>query len=917
MTATLPITHDPLPFGKHRGRTLASLVAGRPDERGYVEWMAREFSNDVWRKRAQDALQAAAQAQEVPRGFDYVIDVVSDTTASLVCPYDQRIVSLLRERVDGINWQRSAQRWEFPVTQLVAVHGVLSDVGQVVLSPAAAAAADRERERRSQLDIIRRNHDTALEIPTLLPLFPFQRVGVEFVLAAGGRALIADEMGCVDGDTVLALNRAGRGFSMTIRDLYGRFHGHTGAWDLHIPTYCRALANDRFAQHRVVDVLDKGVRPVVRVTTRSGKVLRLTPDHELRLFDGTWRPAGSLHVGDVLTRNGTLVCAHCQQPGQISTYRYAKFYGLCRRCVYRTFRAKPTFKGGRFVDANGYVRVSGQQDHPRANRSGQVYEHILVMEQQLGRLISRDEIVHHRNGNKSDNRIENLELTTHAEHMRIHDVRTHLHGGRSARGGRVVVLPEPDTIVSIAPDGDAQVYDLVMADPHRNFVANGLVVHNCGKTSQAIGSALLLQQTQTIRRILVVCPASLKINWYREWVRFAGIEPTIWHGQKRVGDLDAPVHVINYDIVLKFRAELEALGFDLLIIDEAHYLKNKDSLRTQALFGGFNRKTRTRLKPFPAPYAVLLTGTPVLNRPAELYPLLHFLAPDRFTDWFAYANRYGAWQPGNMDGRPWKPKNLDELHDRTKDIVIRRKKVDVLTELPPKLVSDVFVELTKEQRQHYQRTLGDVADAWADAAKEHRKPTLAELQVLTALLNQIKLHKVRELVDELQNEDDVRPVLVFCTRLDPLKQLRAEYGDRAIYIDGSMTPEDRQNEVDRFQRGTATIALLSLRAAGVGLTLTKADTVIFIDQDFVPANHLQAEDRAHRIGQVNPVQVYYLLAEDTIDQDLRALLADKVAITSQIADGELRQLERQRSVFTDFVRRLKSRHKQFAKVAEP
>jgi SWI/SNF-related matrix-associated actin-dependent regulator 1 of chromatin subfamily A len=623
-----PTSAEPLPFGKHRGKTLAQLVAGSVHERGYVEWMAREFTNEAWRKLAESALGQAAQAA-LPDRHTYAVDVISELKASLVCPYDQKVVTMLRDRVDGINWARRDQRWEFPRTQLMSAVQFLRSIGEVELTAQASAALNEEVERRNRLDSIRSRHDTGLEIPTLLPLFGFQRVGVEFAMAAGGRALIADEMGL-------------------------------------------------------------------------------------------------------------------------------------------------------------------------------------------------------------------------------------------------------------------------------------------GKTAQGIGASLLLRQELGASRVLTVCPASLKINWYREWVRFGGLEPTIWHGQKRIGDLDAQVHIINYDIFGKFREDLQALAFDILLIDEAHYLKNKDSLRTQAIFGGYNKKTRTRQKPFATPYALLLTGTPVLNRPGELFPLLHYIAPDRFADWFSYANRYGAWAPMNMEGRPWKPQNLGELHERTKDIVIRRKKVDVLKDLPPKLISDVFVELTTEQRRDYRKALMEVAEEWKEAAKEKKKPTLNELQILTSLLNTIKLDKVRELVGELQDEDDVRPVLVFSTRLDPLKQLRTEYGDKAIYIDGSMAPEDRQAEVDRFQKGEATIALLSLRAAGVGLTLTKADTVIFIDQDFVPANHQQAEDRAHRIGQANPVQVYYLLAEDTIDEDLRALLAEKVAITSQIADGEARQLERSRSVFTDFVRRLKQRYKQFA-----
>jgi len=629
-TVALTAADSPLPFGKFRGRTLTSLAAGAQDERGYVEWMFAKFENVAWRDAAGEAL---AEQLRVPTVL-YKLDVVSTTRASLECPYDQKIVELLRSRVDGIRWNRKDERWEFTNSQLCNVLAFLSSIGDVEVTATAQLAIEEERSRRAALDNIRGRSDTDLHIPCLLALFPFQRVGVEFVLATGGRALIADEMGC-------------------------------------------------------------------------------------------------------------------------------------------------------------------------------------------------------------------------------------------------------------------------------------------GKTPQAIGASLLLRSEWGAGRVLVVCPASLKINWYREWIRFAGLEPTVWYGPKYKGDIDAQVHICNFDIFARHRARFETMGFDILVIDEAHYLKNKDTIRTQAIFGGYSRKTKKRLKPFAAPYALLLTGTPVLNRPAELFPLLHYLAPDRFTDWASYANRYGAWDPNNLGGKPANPQNLNELYQRTKDIVIRRKKIDVLKDLPPKLVSDVFVQLTPGQRSAYRTALGAVAQLWKEGAKAHHKPTLNELQILIACLNEIKLDKVRELIAELQNEDDSRSVLVFCTRLAPLKQLRDEYGTRASYIDGSMSPEARQQQVDAFQHGNSQIALLSLRAAGVGLTLTAADTVIFIDQDFVPGNHMQAEDRAHRIGQVNPVNVYYLLVEDTIDEDLRFVLASKVAVISQIADGELQTLRRTRSVFPEFVKRLKQQYRQFAGSLDP
>jgi SWI/SNF-related matrix-associated actin-dependent regulator 1 of chromatin subfamily A len=608
------------------------LAQGAEGEQGYVRWMAANFRDGPWKQAATDALAVQVDAEPIA-ATTLQVGCVDDRMAWIDYPYDPAVTAALRSAIDGLNWHRASRRWLFPRAQLLRLLDRVQALGHAVdLTTEAADAVAAERARRATLDTIRAQGSSGLQVPTVLPLFPFQTVGVEFVLAAGGRAAITDEMGL-------------------------------------------------------------------------------------------------------------------------------------------------------------------------------------------------------------------------------------------------------------------------------------------GKTPQGIGVCLMLSQQQQIERTLVLCPASLKINWYREFRKFADLEATIWSGKKVVGDRTGPVHIVNYDIFPRFREEFEELGIDLLIADEAHYLKNGDSLRTQAVFGGTNKK-RKRVAPFAVPYAVLLTGTPVLNRPGEMYSLLHYLYPDRFPDWYSFANRYGAFPPGNLRGLPSTPRNLDELHERTKDVVIRRRKAEVMPELPPLLVSELYVELSATQRKAYQRLLGDLATEWTKDAKAKRRPSLQQLQVLTAFLNEVKLVKVRELLAELL-ADEGRQVLVFCTRLAPLQALRQELGDQAMYIDGKMSPTARMAEVDRFQAGLARAALLSIRAAGVGLTLTNADVGIFIDQDFVPATHQQAEARAHRFGQVNPVNMYYVLVDDTIDIDLRALLAEKLLVTSQVTDGMAEDSARLQSVFTDFVRRLRARYTQFAEVLDP
>jgi hypothetical protein len=291
-----------------------------------------------------------------------------------------------------------------------------------------------------------------------------------------------DKMDCIDGKAILAVNRAGKGSKMTLEHIYrkftgagGRGTGHGPRWDLSIPTFVRALVDGELRQHRVEDILNKGERTVVKIRLKSGKTLRLTADHEVAHADGHWTAAGVLVPGDEILTNGKSVCKECGGDKDIVMYPYAKFVGYCRKCVYRIKRAQPNYKG-RTIDKDGYARIAKQWGHPRANRHGQVYEHILFMEAHLGRLLVWPEQVHHRNGIRSDNRIENLELTDSSGHHRAHHKHLHMDGGTAGRGGAVKFIPTVDRVVSVRPDGTAHVYDLVMTEPDHNFVANGVIV---------------------------------------------------------------------------------------------------------------------------------------------------------------------------------------------------------------------------------------------------------------------------------------------------------------------------------------------------------------------------------------------------------------------------------------------------------
>ena len=409
-----------------------------------------------------------------------------------------------------------------------------------------------------------------------------------------------------------------------------------------------------------------------------------------------------------------------------------------------------------------------------------------------------------------------------------------------------------------------------------------------GKTVESLAYAILEK-----RKTLIVCPATVKINWEREIEKFTGLKAVMWDSKGKVGRVTGQFHVVNYDAVIKQIQNLRKIPFDLLICDESSFLKNRKTLRAKAILGSF--RERRKFPGIQTDDVIFLTGTPVLNRPTEAFYLLSFLSKERFTNFFHFTQKYGGWK-----GDP--PRHLDDLHDRTKDLIIRRRKTDVLKELPPKSRSHTYIELPTTELANYHKHLHDMFSKWQTAGR----PSIAEMPSLQKYLAQHKLPRAWEMIDELMEAG--RTVLLFSNYLDPLKATMKHYGPKAALLTGEMSLPERQVTIDKIQNGEALLGCISIKAGGMGINLTKADTVIFLDCDWVPATHMQAEDRTHRIGQVNPVQVFYMVVADTVDEDMIAILSEKQKIIDQIVDGEVFTDLGSKSIFNDVVKRIKLRY---------
>ncbi len=402
-----------------------------------------------------------------------------------------------------------------------------------------------------------------------------------------------------------------------------------------------------------------------------------------------------------------------------------------------------------------------------------------------------------------------------------------------------------------------------------------------GKTVQIIG---LINADPTIQRVLLVCPASLKLNWGRELKKWLTRDLTVeMVNGGTPPSADANIVVINYDILTRHAEWIHAEEWDLFAADEAHMMKNPKASRTKVIFG-YN-SPKEKLPQIQARRRVLATGTPIPNRVMEGFGLWNFLRPDLFPSFRPFAMRYcdpqmTAWGPDYAGAS-----NTDELqHILRSNFMIRRTKEQVLTELPGKMRQTIpltgFAALVAKEAA----ILGDMGfdyedDAWGAALKS--APGFEELAIVRHMLSLAKAPSVARYVEELLETQD--KVIVMAYHKDVVKVIADKLANHGVVmVTGGTSATAKQDAVDQFQTNPEVRVFVgNINAAGVGLTLTAASQVVFAELDWTPANIEQAEDRANRMGQTKLVNIHYVVAEGSLDQRLASSLeVKKVNITS-------------------------------------
>ncbi len=495
--------------------------------------------------------------------------------------------------------------------------------------------------------------------------------------------------------------------------------------------------------------------------------------------------------------------------------------------------------------------------------------------------------------------------------MEEREKRVDMSGATSAE----IVLPKPDGLDYMPFQKAGVRYCL---DVFKTQDAGVLIGDSpgLGKTIQAIG---IINATPEISRILIICPMTLKSNWERELTRWLVRPLTIGHATSEFWPR-TDIVLCHYNILHKFPTRLTTY-WDLLVVDECHRAKNPKARQTKCIVG--HKPTRNEaaqgVQPtsgIPAKRKLMLSGTPFENRPAELWPIVSYIAPGLFSSRSAFEKRYCGGMMGSHGWEAVGATNLPELGERLRGCcMVRRTKEEVLKELPPKtrqvveLDADGLGEAVRREQGAWAKYGGgleaahvrmELAKASEDEAafkavvEELRSGMSAAFKELSKVRHETALAMVPGMVEMLRDDlEESAKIVVFAYHQDVLNLCVKEFLGECVLIHGSnpADPNDRQKIVDRFQTDPRVRILFgSIDTCGEGLTMTAASLCWFFEQDWRASRMAQCSDRLHRIGQKDNVLCKYAIVPGTISAHMIQTWLRKEEILEQALDTEREEL---------------------------
>lgn len=397
-----------------------------------------------------------------------------------------------------------------------------------------------------------------------------------------------------------------------------------------------------------------------------------------------------------------------------------------------------------------------------------------------------------------------------------------------------------------------------------------------GKTVQALA---WLQLNPQVLPAIVVCPASLKGNWESEVRKFTTLEPDVLSGSipgvPNAEHKKGTISIINYDVLGPW-VDVLLKTHHTLVLDECQFIKNGKTHRTKAV-----QKLGAGMR-----YVVALSGTPILNRPVEFFNTLNLIDPKAYSNFWAYAQRYCA--PRN-NGFGWDfsgSSNTGELHKKLQTVMIRRLKSEVLKDLPEKTQTVVPLELNGALR-FYDKVLEDVYGRWEEEEKPDPLADITRISQLRMAAVEAKMELIEEWVDTFLDSSPDGKLILAVIHHNTSNRLIDRYKDRCLLLDGRVLVKSRQNIVERFAKDPKVRLLISnIEVGGMGFNMTCAKTLAFVEFPWTPGELNQMEDRIHRIGQDRGTNIYYLMAKETLEEDMMEMLSEKKKVLGAVLDGK-------------------------------
>ncbi len=412
-----------------------------------------------------------------------------------------------------------------------------------------------------------------------------------------------------------------------------------------------------------------------------------------------------------------------------------------------------------------------------------------------------------------------------------------------------------------------------------------------GKTIQGIGAAELLSAEAGISKVLVICPASLKSQWRLEIKRFSDrtCQLVLGSAEERAAQYDNSCFftICNYEQVLRDINSIETVKWDLIILDEGQRIKN------------WQTKTSQTTKSLRSPFALVLSGTPLENRLDDLYSIVEFIDDRRLGPAFRFFNTYRVV---DEKGKVLGYKNLDELRKKLKPVLLRRTRKGVMSELPPRTTELRRIPPTEEQisihngqRKIIQSIISKRYISEMDLLRLQKALLICRMAANSTFLvdkeppgYSSKLDEIDTLLDQLLSEQDRKIVLFseWTTMLGLIEPFLRRRDLRYVRLDGSVPQKKRQALMHEFQKDPDCRLFITTNAGSIGINLQAANTVINVDLPWNPAVLEQRISRAHRMGQKNPVQVFILVTEDTIEENLLGTLSAKHELAMAALDPD-------------------------------